>query len=145
MSMKPQRKKRLYQIIAIVLGLSLCVSLVMYALGQNINLYFTPSQVVAGAAPVNQSFRMGGMVKKHSVQRAVQGLGVNFVVTDFQQEVAVQYQGILPALFREGQGVVIEGRLKGPVVLADQVLAKHDEKYMPPGIKAAKTGKEVDQ
>ena len=143
MSMKPQRRKRLYQIIAILFGLSLSVSLVIYTLGQNINLYFTPSQVVAGAAPANQSFRMGGMVKKSSVQRAAQGLTVSFVVTDFQQEVPVQYQGILPALFREGQGVVIEGKLSGHTVMAEQVLAKHDEKYMPPGIKAANKTKEL--
>lgn len=134
--MKPQRKKRLYSLLCIVFGLGLCVSLVMYALSKNINLYFTPTQVVLGEAPANQSFRMGGMVKKHSVQRGSQGLQVNFIVTDFQQEVPVQYSGILPALFREGQGVVIEGRLDSHrQVMAEQVLAKHDEKYMPPGIK----------
>jgi len=134
--MKPQRKKRLYFIIAILIGVSAAASLAIYALGQNMNLYFTPSQVVAGEAPINHVFRMGGMVKKDSFKRIPNTLQTNFILTDYHSEIPVQYTGILPALFREGQGIVVQGKLtsKGDYI-ADQVLAKHDEKYMPPGLK----------
>lgn len=134
--MKPQRKKRLYFIIAILIGVSAAASLAIYALGQNMNLYFTPSQVVAGEAPINHTFRMGGMVKQNSFKRVPNTLQINFVLTDYQQEIPVQYIGILPALFREGQGIVVQGKLNSSgEYTADQVLAKHDEKYMPPGLK----------
>lgn len=135
--MKPHRRRRLYFILVILLGVSLAVSLAIYALGQNVNLYYTPTQLVAEQAPPQQVFRMGGMVKQGSFVRQPNSLQLRFVLTDYQHEVPVQYTGILPALFREGQGIVVQGRLNAQgVFIADQVLAKHDEKYMPPGIKS---------
>ncbi len=134
--MKPNRRRRLYFIFAILIGAGAAVSLAIYALGQNINLYFTPSQMAAGQAPLQQTLRMGGMVKKGSFQRVPNTMQVHFVLTDYQQEVSVHYTGILPALFREGQGIVVQGKLNAQgQFVADQVLAKHDEKYMPPDIK----------
>lgn len=133
--MKPHRKKRLYWIIGILCGVSLAASLTIYALGQNINLYFTPSQLLDNQPPTHHVFRMGGMVKKNSFKREAGTLKVDFILTDFVHEVPVQFTGILPTLFREGQGVVVQGKLnKDGVFMADQVLAKHDEKYMPPGM-----------
>jgi cytochrome c-type biogenesis protein CcmE len=147
--MKLNRRKRLYLIAVILFGVTAAVSLAVYALGQNMNLYFTPAQIVAGEAPSGRVLRMGGMVKKGSFKRVSNSLQVHFVLTDFRSvgkdkgvsvtvkanEVAVEYSGILPALFREGQGVVVQGKLSGnQLFVADQVLAKHDEKYMPPGM-----------
>ena len=135
--MKAQRKRRLYAISAIILGTSIAVSLAIYALRQNINLYFTPSQVVQGAAIKNREFRMGGMVVKNSIHRISNSLQVSFILTDYQKQIQVTYNGILPALFREGQGIVVQGKINSQnVFIADQVLAKHDEKYMPPKIKS---------
>jgi cytochrome c-type biogenesis protein CcmE len=133
--MKVQRKRRLYAIAAIALASSFAVALIAYALRQNINLYFTPTQVTQGSAPKNREFRMGGMVVKNSVQRQANTLQVNFVLTDYQNQIQVAFNGILPALFREGQGVVVQGKLNAQnILIANQVLAKHDEKYMPPKI-----------
>lgn len=134
--MKPHRRKRLYWILALLFAAAVAMGLVIYALGQNVNLYFTPSQLVANKPTSDRAFRIGGMVKQHSLVREPNSLTVHFVLTDFQQEVAVQYTGILPTLFREGQGVVVQGKLNANrQFIADQVLAKHDEKYMPPQIK----------
>lgn len=136
--MKAHRKRRLYFIFAIVLGAGLAASFAIYALGQNINLYFTPSQLVAGQAPKNHLFRVGGMVKEGSVQRS-NGLNVRFILTDYKKDVVIKYNGILPALFREGQGIVVQGQFNQMgIFIADQVLAKHDEKYMPPGMELTK-------
>lgn len=133
--MKLHRKQRLYFIIMVVFGVSAAVSLVVYALRQNINLYYTPTQVMQGQARPNQVFRMGGMVKAGSIQRVPNTLEVNFVLTDFQSNVAIHYTGILPALFHDDQGVVVEGKLNAQAkFVASQVLAKHDEKYMPADI-----------
>lgn len=133
--MKPQRKKRLYWILAILLGVGSATSLAIYALGQNVNLYFTPGQFAANPPPHNATFRIGGMVKEKSFSRKPQSLTVYFVLTDYQKEVPVEYTGILPALFREGQGIVVQGKRNAQGrFIADQVLAKHDEKYMPPGM-----------
>lgn len=134
--MKPHRRRRLYFIIAILVGVSMAVSLAIYALGQNVNLYYTPTQLALLPAPPQQILRMGGVVKSGSLVREAGSLKVGFVLTDYQHEVKVQYTGILPALFRENQGIVVQGKLNAAgVLIADQVLAKHDEKYMPPGIK----------
>jgi cytochrome c-type biogenesis protein CcmE len=134
--MKPHRRKRLYWILVLLLAAAVAMGLVIYALGQNVNLYFTPSQLVANKPTSDHAFRIGGMVKQHSLVREPNSLTVRFVLTDFQQDVAVQYTGILPTLFREGQGVVVQGKLNANgQFVADQVLAKHDEKYMPPQIK----------
>lgn len=135
--MKPHRKKRLYTILVILLGVTLSASLAIYALGQNVNLYFTPSQAVINKAPIDKTLRMGGMVKKGSVKREADSLKVYFTLTDYEYETSVEYTGILPALFREGQGIVAQGKLNAArTLIADQVLAKHDEKYMPPNITA---------
>lgn len=134
--MKPKRKKRLTLLIIILVGVSSAAGLALYALSQDINLYYTPSQFVAAGSPENQVIRLGGVVEKNSVHYAAQGLQVNFVLTDNKKQIKVQYAGVLPALFREGQGIVTQGQFKSNgVFVADQVLAKHDENYMPPGLK----------
>jgi cytochrome c-type biogenesis protein CcmE len=106
--------------------------------------FFDPSQIVAGEAPADKRFRLGGMVAKGSVEKTVGTLDVHFLVTDFKHTVPVSYSGILPDLFREGQGVVANGRLANGTFVAEEVLAKHDEKYMPPQVaKALKEGQEA--
>lgn len=136
--MHPKRRQRLFLLVVIMLGLGLAASLALYALRQNINLYYTPSQVLAGQAPHNHPLRLGGLVKKGSISHAKTGLQVNFVVTDLVNDIPVSYNGILPDLFREGQGVVVQGQLAANDEFhASEVLAKHDEKYMPPIVKDA--------
>ncbi len=136
--MNPVRKQRLAIIAFVLLGLAGAVALALYALSQNINLFFSPDQVVAGEAPVEQRMRLGGMVVEGSVLRASDSLKVQFDLTDYRGTVTVQYEGILPDLFREGQGIVAMGELNSDRVFqADEVLAKHDEKYMPPEISRA--------
>jgi cytochrome c-type biogenesis protein CcmE len=130
--MRAKRKQRLYLVILLVAGLGIAVGLTLMALRQNINLFFTPSQIVAGEAPQGVAFRIGGMVVDNSVKRSEQDLSVQFEVTDTAQRVPVRYTGILPDLFREGQGVVALGRLEGETFVASEVLAKHDENYMAP-------------
>jgi cytochrome c-type biogenesis protein CcmE len=127
------RHKRFAMIAAGVAAIGIAVALVLNAFQSNLVFFFTPSQIVANEAPVGRSFRVGGMVVTDSVRRGPDGVTVNFVVTDTAQSVPVAYSGILPDLFREGKGVVAQGKL-GPdgVFHADQVLAKHDENYMPP-------------
>jgi cytochrome c-type biogenesis protein CcmE len=137
--MNPVRRRRLVSLIFILTGLSLAILLVMYALRQNISLFFTPEQLVHGDAPINHSIRIGGMVVPGSIHRSDQGLTTHFQVTDYKNTVRVIYHGVLPDLFREGQGVVAFGTYD-PVhqqVNASEVLAKHDEKYMPPEVKQA--------
>lgn len=136
--MNPQRKKRLALILALVAGVAVAVGLALSALQQNINLFYTPTQIANGEAPIGARIRAGGMVEQGSLQRSGDSLDVRFVVTDFQQKVTITYRGILPDLFREGQGIVALGRLnEAGVVVADEVLAKHDEKYMPPEVTKA--------
>ena len=135
--MNPKRKQRLFIILGLVSGLGVAVGLVMYALSQNINLFFTPTQIAQGDAPVAQMIRLGGMVADGTVDRDPQSLRVAFDVTDFDHNVSVSYEGILPDLFREGQGVVVQGRLSGDQFLASEVLAKHDQNYMPPEVTEA--------
>jgi len=134
--MKPVRKRRLIFVLSVVVGVSIASGLLMYALKRNINLYFTPSQALQYHMPDGKVFRMGGMVEKGTFKRVPNSLSVSFKVTDFKRDMLVKYTGILPTLFREGQGIVVQGKLnqKG-IFMADQVLAKHDAKYMPPGIK----------
>ena len=136
--MKPHRRKKLGIILFVALGLSLAVGFTLYALSQNINMFFTPTQVAQGEVPDGQHFRIGGMVKDGSIEREGNSLSVNFVTTDFASEVPIHYVGILPDLFREGQGIVAEGAIDGAGVFqASKVLAKHDENYMSPEVKAA--------
>ena len=136
--MHPLRKRRLLLIIFMLLGIGLAAGFALYALQQNINLFFTPSQVLAGEAPKNQRFRLGGMVQAGTVHRDPKSLQVSFAVSDMKKEMTVQYSGILPDLFREGQGVVMDGQLNSQgVFVAQEVLAKHDENYMPPQLEKA--------
>ena len=136
--MNPVRKKRLLIVLAILAGVGIAVGLALSALQQNINLFYTPTQIAAGEAPQGTRIRAGGMVKKGSLERSADSLDVQFVVTDFAKEVTIHYRGILPDLFREGQGIVALGKLDGAgVLVADEVLAKHDEKYMPPEVTKA--------
>ncbi|SFM17861.1 cytochrome c maturation protein CcmE [Marinobacter zhejiangensis] len=136
--MHPIRRKRLTIILFLLAGLAIAVGLTTYALRQNINLFYDPTQIAAGEAPRDARIRAGGMVKQGSVVRSEQDLTVEFQVTDFVSSVTVRYTGILPDLFDEGQGVVALGRLQSDgVFVADQVLAKHDENYMPPEVSDA--------
>lgn len=133
--MHPVRKQRLYLVLFIALFSSAAIGLVTYAMRGNINLFYPPAQVVAGEAPTDRPIRVGGMVVKGSVQRAADSLQVDFQLTDFQSSVPVVYIGILPDLFGEGQGAVASGVLNADGVLeATEILAKHDENYMPPEV-----------
>lgn len=142
--MRRQRRNRLYMVIFIVIGIGIATALTLNAFRQNILFFFTPTQVVAGEAPVGHPFRIGGLVAENSVERADGSLEVRFNVTDTVNSVSVTYEGILPDLFREGQGIVTKGELDpNGVFIASEVLAKHDENYMPPeaehALKAAQT------
>jgi len=131
--MKAKRKWRILPVVSIVLGVSSAAALALYALRQNIDLYYTPSQVFKKHVPMGQTFRLGGQVKKGSLKRTPHSLRVSFILQDYHQRITVRYTGMLPVLFREGQGIIAEGRLtSNNVFIADQVLAKHDEKYKPP-------------
>jgi cytochrome c-type biogenesis protein CcmE len=133
--MHPVRKQRLFLVLFVVLFSSAAIGLVVYALSGNINLFFPPAEVAAGKAPVGQPIRVGGMVVDNSVQRSDDSLAVRFQLTDYQASVPVVYEGILPDLFDEGQGAVASGVLnENGVLLASEVLAKHDENYMPPEV-----------
>ncbi len=129
--MKP-RHRRMALIVAGVAGLAVAAALVLSAFQQNLVFFFTPSQVAANEAPQGRAFRVGGMVETGSVKRQPDGVTVNFVVTDTAKSIPVAYKGVLPDLFREGKGVVTQGRLENGVFVASEVLAKHDENYMPP-------------
>lgn len=136
--MKAHRKKRLGIILFIAAGLSVAVGLTLFALSQNIDLFYTPTQVAQGEVSPGDRIRIGGMVKEGSVISAQDSLQVRFATTDFAHDVDVQYEGILPDLFREGQGVVVEGSIDASGVFhASRVLAKHDENYMSPEVKKA--------
>jgi len=130
--MKPRQKKFAYIIIALV-ALGTATALVLYALTNNISLYFTPTQVFNKEAPQGRGFRMGGLVAMDSIKRQSDGLTVHFSVTDSAKTMPVVYKGFLPDLFKEGKGVVVHGQIEaGGVFRADEVLAKHDENYMAP-------------
>jgi cytochrome c-type biogenesis protein CcmE len=127
------RHRRLALIASGLAALAVAAALVLNAFRSNLVFFFSPSQIVAGEAPKDRALRIGGMVEKGSLRRQADGITVQFVVTDTAKSVPVVYKGILPDLFREGRGVVAEGRLGADGVFrADQVLAKHDENYMPP-------------
>lgn len=130
--MKP-RKKRMLWVLAGVALVGLAVTLVLRALDANVMFFYSPSQVHAGEAPKDSAFRVGGLVEVGSIQRSQNGLEVQFRITDEVQRVPVQYRGLLPDLFREGKGVVVAGKLQDSGLFeATEVLAKHDENYMPP-------------
>ena len=136
--MHPQRKKRLILILLVLLGVGVAVALALSALRQNINLFYTPTEIATGVAPQDARIRAGGMVVAGSLKRSADSLDVVFDVTDGAEQVTITYSGILPDLFREGQGIVALGRLnEDRVLVADEVLAKHDEEYMPPEVAQA--------
>ena len=129
------RRRRLWLVCGIVAGVGIAGALALAAFKQNVMFYFDPTAVAAGEVKAGERFRLGGMVAKGSVHRVAGSLQVTFVVTDFKHEVPVQFNRVLPDLFREGQGVVAHGRMDANgVFIADEVLAKHDEKYMPPEV-----------
>jgi cytochrome c-type biogenesis protein CcmE len=129
------RRRRLALVVGIVAGVSIAGALALSAFRENVTFFFDPTQVAAGQVPPGERFRLGGMVTQGSLHRAPGSLEVQFVVTDFSHDVPVSYTGVLPDLFREGAGVVAHGRLrKDGTFVADEVLAKHDEKYMPPEV-----------
>ncbi len=133
--MTPARRKRLLLIGLMVVGIALAVGLALRAFNSNLMFFYSPSQVVAGEPPKGALFRVGGMVVEGSVERPGDGMTVRFGLTDNQHTITVEYTGILPDLFREGQGIVAKGRLRPDgVFVADEVLAKHDENYMPPEV-----------
>lgn len=130
--MKPRHKK-----FALIVGglalLGVATALVLNAFNSNLVFFFTPSQVANKEAPVERAFRVGGMVEEGSIKRDADGLTVRFVITDRVKSIPVSYKGILPDLFKEGKGAVVQGKLgRDGQFTADQVLAKHDENYMPP-------------
>jgi cytochrome c-type biogenesis protein CcmE len=136
-SMTP-RRKRLFVVLGILGGVAASVALAVMASRENIMFYYDPSQVAQGKAPVAKRFRIGGMVVKGSVARKPGDLEVRFVLTDFAHQVPVEYTGVLPDLFREGQGIIAHGTMNANgAFVADEVLAKHDEKYMPPEVAAS--------
>ena len=138
--MNPRRKSRLTLILFVLLGVSLAAGLMMYALRSNIDLFYTPSEIVYGKnndekqrPQVGQRIRVGGMVVAGTGERDAKSLKVKFDLNDIGPSITVEYEGILPDLFREGQGIVAQGVLKTPTLLvASEVLAKHDENYVPP-------------
>jgi len=134
--MKPARKQRLMLIGLMVIGAGLATAFALKSFNENLMYFFSTTDVVEGKAPKDALFRLGGMVIKGSVERPNDGLMVRFKLTDFSKDVTVEYTGILPDLFREGQGIVAHGRLNGQgIFIAEEVLAKHDENYMPPEVK----------
>lgn len=143
--MSPTQKKRLFTYSIVMIVVSIIIGLVMYALSQNMNAYYTPTEIIKATKEnpkiLKKNVRLGGMVKPHSLKRSTD-LQVEFMVTDYTQDLFVTYRGILPDLFREGQGIVAEGQFslnqsegKPAIFLANRILAKHDEKYMPETIK----------
>lgn len=136
--MHPQRKKRLILILLVLLGVGVAVALALGALRQNINLFYTPTEIANGMAPQDARIRAGGMVVEGTVKRSTETLEATFDVSDGGEAITISYSGILPDLFREGQGIVALGRLnEDRVLVADEVLAKHDEEYMPPEVAQA--------
>ncbi len=132
--MHPTRRKRMIIVLFILAGAGLALGLVLVGLGENVNMFYPPEDVVSGKAPVETNIRAGGMVLEGSWQRDGQTLNNEFVLTDrVDAQFPVRYSGILPDLFREGQGVIVEGQLNARGTFeAERVLAKHDENYMPP-------------
>jgi cytochrome c-type biogenesis protein CcmE len=136
--MTPARKKRLTLIVLMIVGVAVGVSFALKSLNENIMFFFSPADILAGKAPVDKDFRVGGLVVDGSVARPGEGLTVEFDLTDNNSVVKVKYTGILPDLFREGQGIIANGRLNDSgEFIASEVLAKHDENYMPPEVMEA--------
>ena len=130
--MKPIRKKRLQTVLLILAGSALGSFFIIRALDTNLDFFYTPSEIILEEIPQNKRIKVGGMVLENSVVR--DKTKISFTVTDYQGSVNVEFDGIEPDLFKEGSGVVVLGYLNGETVLAEEVLAKHDENYMPPSI-----------
>lgn len=145
--MHPVRKRRLILISLLAGGVAIAVGLMLMALGENLNAFYSPTQVQAGEAPRDHTFRVGGMVVDDSVVHDEKSLDVTFDVTDKLNSTTIKYTGILPDLFREGQGILAEGKLDdNGVFIASRVLAKHDENYMPPEVdEALKAAEDIKQ
>jgi cytochrome c-type biogenesis protein CcmE len=133
--MTPKRRNRVILIVLMLAGVGVAVGFALKAFNENLMFFYTPSAVTAGEAPVDRLIRVGGLVTNGSVERQPDGLTVQFAITDNAETITVQYTGILPDLFREGQGIIARGRLgDGRLFVAEEVLAKHDENYMPPEV-----------
>lgn len=129
------QKHRLTYLSIFLIGLAIAAGLILYALRQNLNVFVTPSQIATQSINADYNMRLGGMVKKGSIHRDPNSLRVEFIVTDYKHEVTVRYEGVLPDLFHEEKGMIAEGKLDAHgVFLASQVLAKHDENYMPKNV-----------
>ena len=128
------RQRRMVFVGLIVVGMAGAATFGLRAFNANMLYYVTPTEMLADANTAGKSFRLGGMVKEGSIQRAEGSMEVRFVATDFEHDMPVTYTGVLPDLFREGQGVIARGKVVEGTFVADEVLAKHDEKYMPPDI-----------
>jgi cytochrome c-type biogenesis protein CcmE len=128
------RQKRMMFVGLLIAGVGVAITLALKAFNENLLYFYSPSQVLAGEAPSDHSFRVGGLVVEGSVVRDPNSLKIKFDLTDTAKNVTVEYEGILPDLFREGQGIVATGKLNNNVFMAEQVLAKHDENYMPPEV-----------
>jgi cytochrome c-type biogenesis protein CcmE len=135
--MHPARARRLKLIVLMLVAVGIATGLALFALKENLMFYFTPAEVASGKAPINQLFRVGGMVVEGSVVKASNSVDVQFDLTDYDRTIRVKYSDILPDLFREGQGIIAKGRLneQGDFI-AEEVLAKHDETYMPAEVAA---------
>ena len=146
--MKP-KNQRLVLVVAAIVAMLIAVLLAIWGLREQASYFFTPADIVAGKAEQGRAIRLGGMVEAGSVRRAPDGVTIRFVVTDGHARTPVAYRGIVPDLFREGSGAVAEGRMQGGTFVAESILAKHDERYMPPelGNLAAerKAGKTVER
>jgi cytochrome c-type biogenesis protein CcmE len=133
--MTPTRRRRLYWVLGIIVGVGVSTALALQAFRENVMEYFDPTMIADGGVKTGQRFRLGGMVEKGSLVRTPGTLDVHFVVTDFKHSIPVTYDKVLPDLFRENAGVVAHGRIDSHgTFVADEVLAKHDEKYMPPEV-----------
>jgi cytochrome c-type biogenesis protein CcmE len=129
------RQKRMATVAAILVGVGVATAFALKAFNQNLLYYYSPTQIHAGEAPDARSIRVGGLVENGSLKREPGSLEVRFTLTDFQNTIGVSYTGILPDLFREGQGIIARGKLDNGQFVAEEVLAKHDENYMPPEVK----------
>ena len=139
--MHPLRKQRLYVVLSILFGTAMAAFLVFKGLSENINLFYSPSDLKKEKISVDNQIRVGGMVKKDSINKESNSLRISFVITDFEEDLLITYEGILPDLFSEEAGIVAKGKINEEgIFIANEVLAKHDENYMPPEV--AKTLKE---
>ena len=130
--MNPIRKKRIYSILFVFLFSVSGISLILYSLNSNLDYFFTPTELKDRNIPANKRIKVGGMVLSGSVERI--SSSISFVITDYENSIKVEYEGIVPDLFKEDSGVVVLGNLRDRILYAEEVLAKHDENYMPPNI-----------